>query len=446
MTSLPLPLQTVYAELLERCLAAQMRADFPEPGTFVKQTHNERIYWYFQSQQGGRQRQKYVGPDSEELRARIDRHRKERSSERERRQMVAALRRARFPAPDPMSGRVLEALARAGVFRLRTVVVGTVAYQTYPAILGVRLAESSTRTDDLDLAQFHSVSVAVGDAADMSLGEILRTVDPGFKAVPYATDARHSMRYALETGYNVEVLMPNRGPDRDEPSPLPALKAEAQPLRFLDFLIREEIPAVAMHGAGIAINVPAPERYAIHKLLVGRRRRRESAIKIRKDFEQAAHLLDILSDSRRFELREMWNEAYGRGPTWRKLLGEGLALIPPRTRDVTLRTVDGRRSIVDGLDITFAAPPLRYRADRDIVSFAGDANGERVHCGVTHEAIEDFAEVESLDREGCLQVVRANRSVFEDMVRAKYLEWPVEQPGEVLVKALDIEDLRKQVG
>ena len=106
--------------------------------------------------------------------------------------MVAALKRARFPAPDAMSGRVLEALARAGVFRLRVVVVGTVAYQTYPAILGVRLPEASTRTDDLDLAQFHSVSVAIGDAAEMSVGEILTTVDPGFKAVPYATSVGHS--------------------------------------------------------------------------------------------------------------------------------------------------------------------------------------------------------------------------------------------------------------
>jgi hypothetical protein len=446
MGRFPLPLQTVYAELLDRCLAAQMRSDFSEPGAFVKQTHNGRIYWYFQSQQAGRQRQKYVGPDSEELRARIDRHREERSSERERRQMVAALKRARFPAPDPLSGRVLEALARAGVFRLRVVVIGTVAYQTYPAILGVRLPEASTRTDDLDLAQFHSISVAVGDAADMSLGDILATVDPGFKAVPYATAGTHSMRYALKTGYNVEVLMPNRGPDRDEPSPLPALKAEGQPLRFLDFLIREEISAVALYGPGVAINVPAPERYAIHKLLVGRRRRRESTIKIRKDFEQAAYLLDVLSDTRRFELREMWNEAYGRGPTWRKLLGEGLALIPPRTRDVTLRAVDARRSIVAGLDLTFAAPPLRYQGDRDVVSFAGDANGERVHCSVTREALEDFAEVESLDREGCLRLVRDNRSTFERMARAKYLEWPVDQPGQVLINPLDIDALRSKLG
>lgn len=445
-TRFPLSLQTVYAELLERSLTAQMRDDFPQAGSFVKQTHNGRIYWYFQSQESGRQRQKYVGPDSDDLRDRIKRHRAERSSERERRQMVSALKRARFPGPDPMSGEVLAALSRAGVFRLRAVVVGTVAYQTYSAILGLRLPEASTQTEDLNIAQFHSISIAVGDEVDSSIGDVLKTVDPGFKPIPYGMDSTHSMRYALDTGYNVEILMPNRGPDRDEPARLPALKAEGQPLRFLDFLIRDEIPAVALHGPGIPINVPAPERYAIHKLIVSRGRRRDSTIKIQKDLQQAAHLLDALADSRRHELQEIWREAYenaGRRK-WRKLLGEGLALIPSDVRDKTLKAVEAKRAIVDGLDLTFAAPPIRYDVDRDVVVFAGESGRERVRCAIAREALEDFAEVESLDREGCLGLFRENRSLIERMARIKYLDWPVEQPDEVLIRPLDVEKLRKQ--
>jgi hypothetical protein len=58
------------------------------------------------------------------------------------------------------------------------------------------------------------------------------------------------------------------GPDSDTPRMLPALKTNAQPLRFLDFLIRDPAPAVVLHGSGIYVHVPAPERYAVHKLIL----------------------------------------------------------------------------------------------------------------------------------------------------------------------------------
>jgi len=445
MTRLPLPLQTIYAELLDRSLSAQMRDDFPDDGTFVKQTRNGRIYWYFQSPESGRQRQKYVGPDSDELRDRIRLHREKRSSERERRQMVAALKRVGLVGPDPLTGRILDAMAREGVFRLRAVVVGTTAYQTYSAILGVRLPEAATMTNDLDLAQFHGISIAIEDAIDLSLGELLKGIDARFEAVPYATNTKRSMRYALGSDYRVEVLTPNRGPDRDEPARLPALKAEGQPLRFLDFLIRDEMLAAALYGPGIAINVPAPERYAIHKLLVSRRRRREDTVKIQKDLAQADTLLRVLSTSKPHELRDIWEEAYARGDTWRKLLGEGLSLISTAARDMTLKTVGAKRRIVDGLDLNFAAPSVRYDSDRDVVVFRGEAAGESVRCAITHTAFEDFAEVESLDGDGCLAVFRDNRPIFERMLRIKYLEWPIEQLDEVLIKSEDIDKLLAQV-
>ncbi|MBL3684602.1 hypothetical protein F2981_18295 (plasmid) [Sinorhizobium meliloti] len=54
---------------------------------------------------------------------------------------------------------------------------------------------------------------------------------------------------------------------------MPALGgAAAQPLRFLDYLIYHPIRAVLLHGAGVLVNVPAPQRYAIHKLIVASRR------------------------------------------------------------------------------------------------------------------------------------------------------------------------------
>jgi hypothetical protein len=332
----PLPLQTVYAELVERCGVARMVSDFPAGGSFALKTVRGRGYWYFQEPTGAGRRQRYVGPDAPELRERIERHREAKDDFRERRQMVVALQRAGLPGPDPMTGRVLEALADAGVFRLRAVVVGTVAYQTYSGLLGVRLGEADTRTADLDLAQFHSVSVAVEDAVELPFGAILAGVDKGFRPAPYAMDGRRSHAFVLGDGqYRVDILVPNRGPDADEPVPLPALRAEGQPLRFLDFLVYGEVRAAVLWGAGVAVNVPAPERYALHKLLVSRLRigTTESQAKAGKDLRQAGELLRVLAERRPYELRELWEELRGRGPRWRKLAGEAVGLLDERVRE-----------------------------------------------------------------------------------------------------------------
>ena len=132
--------QTVYAELLERCAIAAFSRAFPEKGVFTPKAVGERRYWYFQTGSAEERTQKYVGPETPELLEQIRHHKAVRDDERERRSLVSTLVRSfRLPRPIPEIGNVLEALAEAGVFRLRGVLVGTVAYQTYSAMLGVRL-------------------------------------------------------------------------------------------------------------------------------------------------------------------------------------------------------------------------------------------------------------------------------------------------------------------
>ena len=98
-----------------------------------------------------------------------------------RRRLVSTLtREAYLPRPPNMTGRVVEALANAGFFRLRGVLIGTVAYQCYAAMLGRRLNAVAMQTADADFAQFHEISVAVGDSLPPIL-EVLRKVDPTFR-------------------------------------------------------------------------------------------------------------------------------------------------------------------------------------------------------------------------------------------------------------------------
>src|SRR5882757_7932617 len=337
----PLVAQTTYAELLERAAAAAFKDAFTEDGAFTSKTLKGRKYWYFQTGTGAARTQRYVGPETPELLDRIAHHKEARDDERERRALVSTLVRSfNLPRPIPEIGDIIAALARAGVFRLRGVLVGTVAYQTYSAMLGVRLAVAALQTGDVDIAQFKNVSVAVEDNTPPVL-EILKEVDKTFRAVPHVVDGRRVTSYAAKGGLRVDFLTPNEGGETGKPQALPALGTDAQPLRFLDYLIHDPEPAAVLHGAGIYVLVPAPARYAVHKLILSQRRP-EGLAKRDKDVQQAEVLLMALAEKRPNELRFAWQEAYERGRSWRQLLTAGLGQLSASVRDLTLKVVDGR--------------------------------------------------------------------------------------------------------
>src|ERR1039457_6921635 len=149
----PLLMQTTYAELLDRCSATAFNEAFPEDGTFVQKTINEKRYWYFQRSSAAGREQKYVGPETPELLEQISQHKQIRDDERERRALVSNLVRAYgLQRPVKEIGDIIAALAKAGIFRLRGVLVGTVAYQTYAPMLGARLPHSILQTGDVDIA------------------------------------------------------------------------------------------------------------------------------------------------------------------------------------------------------------------------------------------------------------------------------------------------------
>jgi hypothetical protein len=435
-----LVLQTTYAELVDRCAATAFHDAFPEDGTFISKTVKGRRYWYFQQSSEAGRGQKYVGLETPELLERIAQHKQVRDDERERRALVSTLVRSfALPRPIPEIGNIVAALAKAGVFRLRGVLVGTVAYQTYPATLGVRLPTAALQTGDVDIAQFANASVAVADRTPPVL-DVLKNVDKTFRPVPHVKGEEHVTSYLAKGGLRVDFLTPNEGPDTDEPQRLSAFHTDAEPLRFLDFLIHDPEPAAILHSAGVYVLVPAPERYAVHKLIVSRRRK-EGVAKRDKDSQQAQALLYILADKRPHELKAVWGEAYGRGKTWQKLIGEGLVQLSAKTRDLTLKAVGETRRLLPGSDLTFANPAPHHDFSRDIVTFAGEASGAPVTCAISREALDDH--FGTTTKEERLQKFRDNRSSIESMAREKYLNWPIEEPEIVLIKTSDVPKLQK---
>ncbi len=324
---LSVPLQTIYAELLERCSIAEMEETFTEPGTFVvKQVHGRR-YWYFQ--RGADRKQSYIGPESEERLRHIAAWRQRKGEARERRELVTALRRAGLPGPDAASGVALKALADGGVFRLRGILVGTMAYQTYAPLLGIKLPGASLKTGDIDIAQFHEVSIAVHDAASPPL-ELLRQADLSFRAVPSLS--RRTTAFFSSKGVRVEFLAPKRR--SEERVWLKALSTHAQPLAYLEYLLRDPVRAVVLTGPGVLVQVPDPARYAWHKLAIAPQR--QNSAKGRKDIHQASLLIEHLLQVDASHLTESFVAFAAGGRNRRKLLVNGLEWLPPALRDSIL--------------------------------------------------------------------------------------------------------------
>lgn len=358
MKEIDLVYRTIYAELLQRSLDAAFERDFDvAKGNFVLVPVKGRDYWYFDETGEGAGKRRYTGPaDDPEISKRVNKFKLAKDDFRARRKLVSTLvREARLPAPERLTGDIVEALATAGLFRLRGVLIGTAAYQTYSALLGIRLPGTAMQTGDADFAQFHAISAAVGDSLPQVL-ELLRAVDFTFREVPHHTDSRQTTRFENDSRYQVEFLTPSTGSaDNDRgPSRMPALGgASAQPLRFLDFLIHEPVRAVLLHGGGVPILVPAPERFAVHKLIVASRRRADDSGsgKRDKDVMQASLLIEALSVvRRRSDLAVAFAEAWARGTSWQQALRIGMGFMKSDQRQLASQQLhDGLRDLGEDL-------------------------------------------------------------------------------------------------
>ncbi len=339
---LPVSVQTLYADLADKAWTGNFREVMESGGTPYKRTHKDRDYWYWQppTRGGIRPSARYLGPDSPDVRRRIQDRTELAAARKDRLEIVRALRATRLPVPDGLSGNVPAALSEAGAFRLRAVVVGSVAFQCYAPMLGVRMPGELGRTGDVDIGQFRAISLAVDDEIDADLLAVLQRADHRFEAVPSPVDTRRVLSYAIRAGtqemFSVDVLSPLRGPDRPGATSLKALRGHARPLWYLDFLIFREVEAVALHGPGVPVKVPAPERFALHKLIVSRMRIDSAAsqAKARKDIAQAEILLRALAEDRPYELDAAWRELLGRGPAWRNTMKRALQALPGSLRKI----------------------------------------------------------------------------------------------------------------
>ena len=299
-------------------------------GSPTRVTVKGRVFWYEKFRLGDDVVQRYIGPDSDDLCERLENLEKLKTEaearQKERTRLVRILRAEGYASLDQTNGSLLNALSKCGVFRLGGTIVGTVAFKLYEGELAAALGfDQMAQTGDLDIGSFERLSFAIGDQVETPLGKVFH--DLKFSPVP-SLDRNAVWKWEQsQKGTLVEFLMPAHGEETIRE--LPALGVSALALRHLDYLLERPIKAVALYRSGILVQVPRPEAYAIHKLIVAERRMGgPDALKARKDRAQSAFLIEALAELRPGELAEAYEDAIGRGSRWEEQIEASLKRMP----------------------------------------------------------------------------------------------------------------------
>lgn len=328
MRSKPLSLtaRTLYAELRELSLAVgAVTASGGLPGAVVRKTVKGSRYLYYQYRDlDGRTKQAYLGvdnPASQALVERIAAHAAGRSEDLSRiDELRAAFISAGGFATEHAPMRVLKAFADAGILQPgagHAVLVGTHAFNALGNLLGVRWG-SQVQTQDLDLAVDQDVDIAVPEP-QTAVPDVLAQLEMGFIPVPSLDRHAPSTSFRVRgQELRVDLLTPQIGkPSRRRPI-VAALNAPAEPVRFLDYLLVDPVPALVVGRRHVLLaNVPSPERFALHKLLVSESRAAAFASKAEKDRIQSTQLLRVLFDEAPDGLKPAQRDLLRRGPGWR---------------------------------------------------------------------------------------------------------------------------------
>ena len=283
-------IQGIYAALIESARDNSQRFK----GWFVTQkTIRGKEYLYLNLKIGGKRLEAIAGPSTPATRERwtqVLSGAREGQDQRARADLVKALRAVGGYAPTNFECRILELLHDQGIFRHGGQLVGTHAYGLYQNVLGLNYA-TSARTQDVDVG-VKPVAISVAATEQPRLADVLRTGDlgalpiPGFKFNSPTTDFKFRDQQVI-----LQFLAPAVATKFGEPVAVPQFNAHASGVPYLDYLLQEPISTVVPYDAGIVVAVPAPEHYAIHKIMLSVEPSRDRH-KRTKDRQQAATLTE----------------------------------------------------------------------------------------------------------------------------------------------------------
>lgn len=325
MAAWPIAYQNIAADLVAGVHndAGQMS------GSIYEQEQGSVTKTYVKRAIGATRQSVYLGrADDADTARKIDAVKAASKRARQRRKDLRVLAGQGLLATPAFSGRVVDAIAQHGLFQRGAILIGTLAYQCYPLLLGATLPSTMMATDDADLATAN-LSLDAEDGSDMQ--SILRFADKTFAGVPGLSGKDTPWKFMADNKYLVELLTPARTREDAPPLELSGLKAGATTLQHLAWLIDNSVPACLPFSTGVAVLVPRPERYAVHKLIISQKR--QDRIKARKDLLQAEALVAALEERLPGTLGDELEDAASQGAGWRKPLMASIKTIWPDWKD-----------------------------------------------------------------------------------------------------------------
>lgn len=326
-TPLSLSAQTAYAELQDQLKVLNIEQLRALPGAFHRQIQKGRPYIYYGYRDiDGTGRMAYVGPEDARTLKLIEKHQQIKNSvlqERIKRQSKSA-EVLGCATTLTKHFRVVNRLEQYGFFRAGGVLIGTHAFLAMGNMLGVHW-QAANLTMDVDFAHAgKNVSIALGANIKISVHDALDSLEMGLLPISeFSGKTGAQYRNPRDPELRLDFVTPqvrNGGP-----VVMTDLGLTLECLKFMEFSLEgiTQVPLISKEGSCL-VNIPAPERYAVHKLIVYGERPVQERVKANKDLMQAAAIFMAMFQNGQAKLiQDAWSDALARGPGWRKRLNQG---------------------------------------------------------------------------------------------------------------------------
>ncbi|NIC41495.1 nucleotidyltransferase domain-containing protein [Aquabacterium sp. A08] len=340
----PVATSTAYAQLHTATLGLDFARDASHlSGSFGTKTIKGKVQWYFSFRDVDQTvRQLYVGADSPALRQLVQNT----QAHTPRKHLQGLAKSAVVLGCVPVARKHLTVILRLseyGFFRAGGVLVGTHAFLAFANQLGVRWLHSE-QTTDIDFAHAgRNISIALPASIKAQPHSALNSLQQGFlPMVAYRGGAGASYRHGQEPEFQIDFLTTQTSA-QTAPITIDHLDVALQPLRFMEFSLEHVQQATLFDGTGraVVVNLPAPERYAVHKLLIVGERTGAFRAKVAKDLAQAHALIEYFHNHDPDALLDTWQDALQRGPGWRKRALEGQQALAQRAPALAAWLVGG---------------------------------------------------------------------------------------------------------
>lgn len=319
--------QTAYAELQDQLRILAIDHLRALPGAFHQQTQKGKTYIYYGYRDlDGVGRMAYVGPEDQRVLDLIKKY-----QDLKRGDLSESIKgQAKAAQALGCAGtltkhfRVINRLEQYGFFRAGGILIGTHAFLAMGNMLGVKW-HASNLTMDVDFAHAgKNVSIALNSNIKISVHDALTSLEMGLLPImEFSGKTGAQYRNPKDPELRLDFVTPQTR--SGGPVVLPELGLALECLKFMEFSLVDTTQAVLMSKEGACIvNIPAPERYAVHKLIVYGERPISERVKAGKDLGQAAAIFKVLFDNGNVDLiRKAWADAVSRGPGWVKRLNQG---------------------------------------------------------------------------------------------------------------------------